>query len=433
MTTVICLRAEKITELLFFSPIIYDPLLKLAEKDELLAKNRGNPLQGEVNYSIKGVIAISTVENPGVDKTDYDQMFSLSFSLFPQIKYAIYAKNKNIVKLVKKVDDLEESYIRNQQFNGLVSDSRDYKHLSIKLLSEVFEMEDMFPFIMAQHPNYRTINFEVVHFHKNPPPNDNVSIAIYFPALSMVKHFSLQNGDIWNSSYHITGKDCLMSFAMTTYLNFATNKRYIGEASIFKTNGADGFSCHFFSNGALKDYVIKKSNKWEKQDVWNETGAKVGEYPFPPGLIIKKEDEPHEYFPNDLLSEIVSLNKYHKLSASYWDIPTKSPCYKLALSTQKGIFLASFMFSNNNELLKQQYEKLRKEKEEKIDSTHIESPVYFETPIGEFSCGITKNHLTTEMFFLRGNVLLTLRSSDGKDVKQFAYELDKALNKSLKK
>jgi hypothetical protein len=420
---------------LFFSPIIYRPILEISAKDKNFAADNWNPVSGKSDYSVKGVIHYTNLTILVEDKQRYDQAFTLTFSLAPHIKYNIYSKDNCIMKLIvideeKKQQDI---YIRDDWTNSLSGYSDDYRTLSSKLILDVYSTEDMFPLFRKQHPNIDSIDFEVVHYYGNIKDN-YASIAISFPSISTVKHSGMNDGNLWNGAYTIFAPKRFVSFATTIYKNYENNTEYVGVATVID-EGHNGYNCHFFPNGGIKDYVLKKSDKWENQKVWNNNGVLIGTYPFPPGEPIKAKDEPEEYFPGTWLSETVSLNGYingyRKLSAEYWDSASKSPYYKLILSTPKnGRYLAEFFFSNQNSALDELYEKTyqkSKDYSSKNKDIILKSPIAVaDHVIGNKSYGFSTKDITEEVVFLRGNLLIKLKSLNHKDSQGLARELDKA-------
>ncbi len=419
---------------LFFSPIIYRPVLEISAKDKNFTADNWDPVSGTSNYSVKGVINCTNLMILAEDRQLYDQAFIFTFSLTPHIKYNIYSKDNCIMKLVvideeKKQQDI---YIRDEWTDSLSGCSDDYRTLSSKLILDVYSTEDMFPLFRKQHPNIDNIDFEVVHYCGDIK-SKSASIAIKFPIVSTVKHFSVHDGNLWNSSCTIVAPKRFVSFATTIYKNYENNTEYVGEATVIDERH-NGYDCHFFPNGGIKDYVLKNSDKWENQKVWNNNGALIGTYPFPPGEPINAKDEPEESFPGTWLSEIVSLDGYKKISAEYWDSASKSPCYKLILSTAKnGSYLAEFFFSNQNNALDELYEKTyQKSKDDSSKNKDIilKSPIAVAEPvIGNKSYGFSTKDITEEVVFLRGNLLIKLKSLNHKDSQWLARELDKAWQK----
>lgn len=174
-----------------------------------------------------------------------------------------------------------------------------------------------------------------------------------------------------------------------------------------------------------------KSDRWEEQKAWNKDGISIGTYPFPPGKPLEVKDEPKEYFP-EWIDNILFLSGYGKISAEYWGSPKKSPCYKLKLSTVKNEkYITEFFYSNPDQLntLDGLYEEIyQKSKADSSKNSDIilKSPVSSEHAIGNKSFGLINKDIAEEVVFLRGNLLIKIKSQDHKDSRELARELDKA-------
>lgn len=420
-----------VSETLFFSSIIFEPLFELAAKDEMLSANAGKPLSGKVNYSIKGEIYFSNLTDFPEDEPSYDYVFSLFFSLAPHFENNLYVKNKCIKKLVRlnHKDGQQDTFIRTGSLSVTHKDGlNDYQKFSRDLILDIYAAEDMFPSIKERLKNNNSLAFEIVHYYENKK-NRKSSLAISFPSLGMVKHFSMRAGRIWNSSCHYFAPEQFMGFAVTVFRDLESGVGgYIGQANVMNIN-KDGFFSNFFPDGGVKDYVPMRSGQWGKQSVWNNQGTLLGTYDFPPEHTTPPP-RITEYFPGIWLADMLLINGYRQKAASYWDEATKSPRYELVLSTpDSGLFPCQFNFSERLELADALYEEmLTRMKSGCADGTVFESPVSFKSEIGDKSFGISLDGAVKEVVFLRENLVLHLRSSDRGDVKLLASELDKAWN-----
>lgn len=339
-------------ELLFFSPVIYQPVIALALQDGKISASFGKILKGDALNSISGKICISKMPPEGQNQkaSQYEAVYALSFSNVSDVKFILYEKNNCIMKVDKITGDKTESFLRLIRFDEQKSLPEDYRKKTIDTLFKVYSMEDYILDIYKNAPD-KDIGFEVVDCRKS---DATIIAAIKFPDYSLVKAFSTQKDQITNSAWLIVkkGQPVLIS-SVSVHMD-----NYITEAALRGKDGT-GFDCHFFRSSGLKDYVPVKKNVLGKQIVWKEDGKVFGEYTYPPGYIPPPEKKPTENDPARWLTALPDIKSMRRQETSF-KINGKSPYYKFTLSsTSENKYTVDFLFSDDKKSLEDAFEKIK--------------------------------------------------------------------------
>lgn len=422
---------KEVTNILFFTPIIYESALEAAAKDKNLSKNLEDILLGRVKYFSPGKIFFSVLPIQEQEKQLYDQSFTLSFSLAPHIKYNVFAKNNCIMKVIREdnKNDRQSVYVRDIKIDNFEKFPEEYRNFSYQIMQSVYSAEDMFPLFRKKHPTLDTVDFEITGY--NNVQQKDIFMGIKIPCISTVMLLESYGGK-WKTTYNSVRNNKLellfsISLCSGEVLPELNHPDYIGSAYVMNTDNI-GFNAKFFPNGGLKSYIPKKQDKWEKETVWTDKGTIQGTYTFPPGYLEPKKEVPREFFPTDWITAS-SLDGTSLISAYYWDNTTKSPCYKLILRVSGlGKVVGEFMFSKDIKQINALYDKMMKDAEtNKGKSVKWESPVNIKgTEIGHKSFGVSTKDIVAELVFIRGDMIAQLKCLDTtKDVREFACELDK--------
>lgn len=272
----VSLQAQEYKKVYFFDSIIFEPIFQLAQKHDSINKLQYLAWQNKKINTITVPLRISNIEE-NLQEPNYNKIITFSIEGF---NFVIKTKDNYIIELVRenKKESSTEYYRRNfDSIEKLKTFSNSWGKKSIEILLQIYANQDIM-FLFGKTKPGDIINIEVRAYRQE---QKLIIIALKFSSSKYIKELSIYN-KVLQGGYLIE----------PTLLGKQTIGKSIAGVNTFPYSGYPNkfsihldknnlYTCSFFSEGGLKNFVAAKNKKWAKQILWDSKGTVVGEMNYP--------------------------------------------------------------------------------------------------------------------------------------------------------